>query len=170
MRSESQQYVEVAGVQLPSRLLDGYQVHRAALTRGLHVLALPRQVLLAGQEASVPAQVSFTHGVPESSVLSAVTFAQDQRLRRALLERARVPVPQGATFSWRSIGNAKRWAETHGYPVVVKEGVGENPPRAIRDLRTSTELQKAFNELRRRDIADRTPGSNPLIAGYATTR
>lgn len=170
MRSETQRYVEVEGVRLPSRLLDSYQVHRAALAHGLHVLCLPRQVLLAGAETSVPAQVSFAHGVPEASGLSAVTFAQDQRLRRALLERSRVPRPKGATFSWRSIGLARRWAKSNGYPVVVKEGVGENPPREIRGVDSSAELKEAFNELRRRDIADRTPGNNPHIAGYATTR
>jgi hypothetical protein len=170
MSSDLQHYVEVEGVQLPSPLLDGYQVHRAALARGLAVLALPRQVMLAGEEASLPAQVSFTHGVPQSSGLSAVTFAQDQRLRRALLERARVPKPKGATFSWRSIGKAQRWASNNGYPVVVKEGVGENPPRAIRNVASSEELREAFDELRRREVADRSPGSNPHIAGYATTR
>jgi hypothetical protein len=170
MSSDLHQYVEVEGAQLPSPLLDGYQVHRAALARGLEVLALPRQVLLAGEKTSLPAQVSFTHGVPESSGLSAVTFAQDQRLRRALLERARVPKPKGATFSWRSIGKAQRWASNNGYPVVVKEGVGENPPRAIRNITSSEELREAFDDLRRREIADRTPGSNPHIAGYATTR
>lgn len=168
--SEEEPQTEVAGVPLPTRLLDGYEVHRAALARGLEVLALPRQVLLAGDPTAVPAQVSFTHGVPEASGLSAVTFAQDQRLRRALLEKARIPKPEGASFSWRSISKAQRWAREKGYPVVIREGVGENPPRAIHHITSDEELRDAFAKLRRRDAADRTPGSNPYIAGYATTR
>lgn len=155
---------------IPTHLYDGYQVHRAALARGLQVLALPRQVLLAGKDRTVPSQVSFAHGVPESSTVSAVTYAQDRRLRRALLERAGVPVPRGATFTWNGIGPASRWAEAHGYPVVIKETVGENPGRTIRDVRSREDITAAFQELRRREPLDRAPGSNPLMAGWAPTR
>ncbi|GAA4831591.1 hypothetical protein [Garicola koreensis] len=170
MNRKEEARVDAGGVPLPTRLVDGYHVHRAALARDLDVLSLPRQVLLAGTEATVPSQVSFTHGVPEASGLSAVTFAQDQRLTRALLERAQVPKPAGASFSWRSISKAEKWASNLGFPVLVREGVGENPARAIRQLNSAEELRAAFNQLRRRDKADRTPGSNPHIAGYATTR
>jgi hypothetical protein len=170
VNSKGEPYVEVAGFQVPSRLIDGYQVHRAALSRGLDVLSLPRQVFLAGASTTVPAEISFTHGVPEASGLSAVTFAQDRRLARALLERADVPKPAGASFSWRSISRAKRYARQLGYPVVLREGVGENPVRAIHHIHSGEELRTAFAELRRRDKTDRTPGSNPHIAGYATTR
>lgn len=170
MNRKEEACVDAAGVPLPARLVDGYQVHRAALARDLDVLSLPRQVLLAGTETTVPAQVSFTHGVPEASGLSAVTFAQDQRLTRALLERADVPKPAGASFSWRSVGKAEKWASSLGFPVLVREGVGENPVRVVRQVGSADELRAAFNQLRRRDKADRTPGSNPHIAGYATTR
>ncbi|WP_146341508.1 hypothetical protein [Nesterenkonia sp. NBAIMH1] len=162
--------VEAAGVPIPSRLIDGYQVHRAALARDLDVLSLPRQVLLAGRSRSVPAEISFTHGVPEASDLAAVTFAQDHRLKRALLDRAEVPTPPGASFSWQSLKKAEKYAEKLGYPVVLREGVGENPVRAIGGITSGDELRSAFMTLRRRDKADRTPGSNPYVAGYATTR
>lgn len=170
MNLEDEPHIDVAGMPLPSRLLDGYQLHRAALSRNLNVLSLPRQVLLAGSSTTVPAQLSFTHGVPEASGLSAVTFAQDRRLTRALLERANVPKPAGASFSWKSLTKAERWADEFGYPVVVREGVGENPVRSIHHIGSHEELRAAFHELRKRDKADRTPGSNPHIAGYATTR
>lgn len=162
--------LDVAGLSLPTRLVDGYQVHRASLSRDLDTLSLPRQVLLAGDTTTVPAQISFTHGVPEASVLSAVTFAQDRRLTRALLERADVPKPKGASFSWKSIAKAERWASNLGFPVILREGVGENPARSVRQIASGEELRQAFSELRRRDKHDRTPGSNPHIAGYATTR
>ncbi|WP_120004697.1 hypothetical protein [Nesterenkonia muleiensis] len=170
MNSENEPHTEVGGVPLPTRLLDGYQVHRAALARDLNTLALPRQVLLAGTVSAVPSELSYTHGVPEASGLSAVTFAQDHRLKRALLDRAKLPTPTGASFSWKSISEAEKWAEKIGYPVILREGVGENPVRAIGNITSGEQLRAAFNELRRRDKADRTPGSNPHTAGYATTR
>lgn len=162
--------IEVAGSQMPAHLFDGYHVHRAALAHGLRVLALPRQVLLAGSERAVPSEISFAHGVPESSTVAAVTFAQDRRLRRAMVERADVLVPKGATFSWRTVESASRFAEELGYPVVIKEVQGENPARAIRGVRSAEGVAAAFHELRLRRPEDRSPGSNPLIAGYAATR
>lgn len=162
--------IGVAGSPMPVHLFDGYQVHRAALAHGLHVLALPRQVLLAGRERTVPSDISFAHGVPEASTVAAVTFAQDRRLRRAMVERAGVTVPKGATFSWRTVRSASTFAEEMGYPVVVKEVQGENPARAVRGVRSSDEVASAFHELRQRRPEDRSPGSNPFIAGYAATR
>ncbi|NDL57419.1 hypothetical protein [Phytoactinopolyspora mesophila] len=152
-------------------IYDGYQVHRAALAYGLTVLALPRQVLLAGRKSAVPAAISFTHGVPEASTMSAVTYAQDRRLRRALLERVGLPVPRGATFTWRSIDRAAQWvAREPGYPVVVKETVGENPAKTILDVSSDDELMAAFQVLRRRRPEDRSPGRNRDLAGYAANR
>ena len=162
--------VQAGQFRIAAHLYDGYQVHRAVLSRGLQTLALPRQVLLAGRSTTVPSEISFTHGVPEASTVSGVTYAQDRRLRRALLERARVPVPKGATFTWRNLENATRWAENIGYPVVVKEMVGENPSRSIPNVRSADQVEDAFRQLRLRQPEDRSPGSNPLIAGYATTR
>jgi hypothetical protein len=165
--------IDAASHQVPVafHLYDGYQVHRAALAYGLTVLALPRQVLLAGRTSAVPAAISFTHGVPEASTMSAVTYTQDRRLRRALLERVGVPVPKGATFTWRSIDRAAQWvAREPGYPVVVKEAVGENPAKTIPDVSSDEELTAAFQVLRRRNPEDRSPGRNPALAGYAANR
>ncbi len=161
---------ELATTPVPAHLFDGYTVHRAALAYGLNVFALPRQVLLAGPTAPVPAAVSFTHGVPEASTVAAVTFAQDRRLRRALVERAGLPVPRGATFSFRSSERAAEWSAELEFPVVVKETVGENPAKSVPGVASRDELEAAFRTLRRRDPIDRSPGSNPMIAGYAATR
>lgn len=168
MPSENRPLTEALPV--PPHLYDGYQVHRAALAHGLNVLALPRQVLLVGVDEVVPAALSFTHGVPEASTVAAVTFAQDRRLRRALTERAGLPVPRGATFSFRAAEKAGVWAEQLGFPVVVKETVGENPAKSVSGVASRSDLEQAFTTLRRRDPVDRSPGSNPMIAGYAATR
>ncbi|WP_129665200.1 hypothetical protein [Phytoactinopolyspora endophytica] len=155
---------------VPTFAYDSYQVHRAALARGLTVLALPRQVLLAGVKTAVPAAVSFTHGVPQASTMSAVTHAQDRRLRRALMERDGLPVPKGATFTYRSAESASRWAEEIGWPVVAKEAMGENPATMVAKIESADALHAAFRTLRVRTPEDRAPGRNPRIAGYAATR
>ena len=155
---------------LPPRLLDSLEVHVAALERGFNVLLLPRQVMLAAYGPPVPADVSFTHGVPEASTVSAVTFAQDRGLRRALVERQGGKNIRGASFSSLSLDAAKAWARKYRYPVTVKELVGENPARAVRGVRNDRELEAAFNSLRLRHESDRAPGKNPSASGYATTR
>lgn len=160
----------IGGISLPDYLLDGYFIHRSALERGMNILALPRQVLLASDRQREPGEVAFTHAVPLSSSLSAVTFAQDRRLRRALFERMNVPKPRGASFSHLGLKNASAWVKRFGYPVTVKEAIGENDGRAIRNVASDAELDVAFHTLRQRGEADRAPGSNPYISGYTTTR
>lgn len=156
---------------MPDYLHDGYQVHRAALSHGLNILSLPRQVLLASEGSVVPSRLSFTHGVPEHSTVSAVTFAHDRRLRRSLLTRVGLPVPEGQSFSYRNSEKAAVWAEqTLKFPVVVKEVQGENPAESVAGISSKEGLWEALKTLRRRDAADRSPGSNPRVSGYATTR
>lgn len=156
---------------MPDYLQDGYEVHRAALAHGMNILLLPRQVLLASDQDVVPSQLSFTHGVPEYSTVSAVTFAHDRRLRRDLLARIGVRIPEGQSFSYRNADRAATWAEqVLGFPVVVKEVQGENPAESVAGIKSKQELWEALQTLRRRDAADRSPGSNPRVSGYATTR
>ncbi|WP_217134672.1 hypothetical protein [Leucobacter chinensis] len=164
------QWFQVGRVKLPHFLYDGYLIHQTALSLDLDLLLLPRQVMLAGKELESEQRISFAHGVPNSSSLPAVIFAQDRRLRRALFERSSVPKPKGATFTWRSRTRAAKWAKKIGYPVTVKEMVGENPATTIKNIRSSEELRQALEMLRRRDAADRAPGSNPLISAYAATK
>lgn len=157
-------------VGVPRPFVDGWMVLEAALQQGLNALLLPRQVTLLAYGFPVPSEFAFAHGVPAASSMSAVTFAQDRRLRRALLERAQVPIPKGATFSIRSLQRAQRYAERIGYPVVVKEAIGENPARAISDVASAEGVEEAFYRLRLRDPDAGAPGRSLQIAGYAQTR
>ena len=128
-------------------LRDGYEVHRAALARGLSITLLPRQVLEL-QTADGESKSTFVHGVPQGSKLSSVTYVQDLRMRRALLSRAGFKVPLGATFSvGRSSGSAHRYAQRIRYPVVVKPAVGDNTVEVVRDIRNRRSLQKAIEYL-----------------------
>lgn len=155
----------------PNSHVDGAFVTMAAIAAGLSVLMLPRQIIIASARSSpIGSGLAFAHGVPAASSMSAVTYAQDKRLRRALLERAEVPVPKGATFSIRSIRKAVEFSERVGYPVIVREAVGENPARTWGPVSDETGLLEAFQEARVRDPGAAAPGRNPESAGYAQTR
>ncbi|MDV6011080.1 hypothetical protein [Haloechinothrix sp. LS1_15] len=131
-------------------LRDGFEVHRAALSRGLDVVQFPRQVMMASQRgATHDKELSFVHGVPRTSTLSAVTYAQDKRMRRALLTNAGLPIPKGGSYSvGKGLEFAKRLIERIGYPVVVKPAVGDNTIEARTGLRDEQELVDAIGYLR----------------------
>lgn len=131
-------------------LRDGYEVHRAALRFGLDVVTLARQVtMISGHASAESEQLAFVHGIPRTSTLSAVTYAQDKRMRRALLTHAGLPIPKGGSFSvGRGIEHAKRLIERIDYPVVVKPAEGDNMSETQAGLRNEQELLAAIEYLR----------------------
>lgn len=129
-------------------LRDGYELHRAALRHGLNVTLYPRQVLMASPPAG-GTELTFVHGIPKTSTLAAVTYAQDKRMRRELLVRAGLPVPEGGTFAiGRELAQAKELAREIGYPVVVKPAVGDNLAEVFAGLRDEQQLDAAIEYLR----------------------
>ncbi|GAB3194130.1 ATP-binding protein [Nesterenkonia suensis] len=130
--------------EIPAALRDGYEVHAAALARGLDVTLLPRQVMIVG-DGGPAGQAAFTHGVPQATTLSGATLAQDKRIRRAILAKAGFKVPKGATFSvGRSRSAALRYAERIGYPVVVKPAQGDNTIETQAGIRDEESLVSAI--------------------------
>lgn len=108
-------------------LLDGWMVHCAALERGLNTWLMSGQALLVGRGPETLGSLAFAHGVPQETQLSMATVLQDKRVRRAILEDHKVPIPRGATFTvGRGFKGAQRFATKLGYPVVVKPMVGDN--------------------------------------------
>jgi hypothetical protein len=147
MRVEHRDRSGTAGSIAPA-LRDGYELHRAALCRGMNVLLLPRQVLMVSPPDGKP-ELAFVHGIPETSSLAAVTYAQDKRMRRELLARADLPVPEGATFAvGREQARARAFAAKLGYPVVVKPAVGDNLSEVFSGIRNETELAEVIEYLR----------------------
>ncbi|WP_166354824.1 hypothetical protein [Phytoactinopolyspora limicola] len=149
MSAEPLQKPDVAGLaRLTPEVRDGFEVHQAALRRALDVVLYPRQVLMVSS-ADGGHELSFIHGIPRASTLGSVTYAQDKRMRRALLERADVPVPKGATFSvGRGIKEAKAFAARLGYPVVVKPAMGDNAIETFADVRDEEQFDIAIDYLR----------------------
>ena len=125
---------------------DGVEIHKAALQAGLNTRLLPRQVLQVYGRGGV--KTSFTHGIPQASTLSGVTFTQDLRMRRGLLGKAGISQPRGATFS---IGRGRRAIRRHarkvGYPLVVKPALGDSTIDVMRRIRNQYDLDTALNTL-----------------------
>lgn len=128
--------------------LDGILILRAALRYGFDVSVYPRQVLIClkgnGQE------LSFIHGLPGSSGLGPVTYAQDKRMRRALMERAGIPIPKGATFTLgRGVALSKAYAKRIGFPIALKPAIGDNGIETFRDIKSIRSMNTALNHLRK---------------------
>lgn len=125
---------------------DGVEVHKAAVAAGCDTTLYPRQVLRVSAPSG--ANAAFTHGLPQSSTLSGVTFTQDLRMRRGMLGKAGIQQPRGATFSiGRGKRAAQRYAERLGYPVVVKPEWGDSTIDVVRGVQTDKDLARALDTL-----------------------
>ncbi|GAA1410558.1 hypothetical protein AUR04nite_12560 [Glutamicibacter uratoxydans] len=125
---------------------DGVLALSSALEAGLKVDLYPRQVLICANDAGQ--SLSFVHGLPATSGLAPVTFAQDKRMRRSMMERLGFPVPKGATFSLgHGVTLAKKFARTIGYPVSVKPAIGDNGIEAFVGLTGASGIDKALSYL-----------------------
>lgn len=106
----------------------------------------PGQILVS--KDSNGERLSFVHGVPGASGLASTNFAHDKRKRRALMERAGVPIPKGATFSYGSgKALAKRFAERTGFPLTVKPALGDNGVDAQLGVYSLEALEVALDAL-----------------------
>jgi hypothetical protein len=150
--------------ELPATFTDGREVLRAALAHGLNVLFYPRQVMMAGAQEGPEATVCFVHGIPQG-----FTYAQDRRVRRALIERARLPIPRGATFSYRGVEDSRRYARRLGFPLSLKEAVGENPGEQISGIASIGELDAAIQQLRELPGKRSAAASSVDRSAYALT-
>jgi hypothetical protein len=135
-------------ISLPPELQDGYLIHSAVLARGLNVLLLPRQVLVASQSDHDEVTISFVHGVPQASTVAGVTHARDKRLRRYLLNIEKLPTVPGITFSSLGSNSLAAFISRVGYPLVMTEAIGENPSRRTKDIWNSEDLLAAMSQMR----------------------
>lgn len=137
----------LSGTTIPPDEFDGVLALQALLGAGLDVEVYPRQVVYV--PAGEGAELSFVHGIPGTSGLGPVTYAQDKRMQRGLMERNGVPVPSSATFTvGRGISGAKRFARRVGFPVLVKPAVGDNGIETFRDIQDVEGIDQALEYLR----------------------
>lgn len=119
---------------------------RSVLLACENIRVYPSQIVISTD--SNGGRLSFVHGVPGASGLASINFSQDKRKRRALMERAGVPIPKGATFSYgRGQVLAKRFAERTGFPVTLKPALGDNGVDAALGIRGVDELEQALAKL-----------------------
>ncbi|MGO2859774.1 MAG: hypothetical protein ACTIC1_01360 [Brevibacterium sp.] len=145
---QGDQTPEETTLRLPKGLRDGYEVHRAALERGLDVRLLPRQVMQVNTPGDAGPAEGFTHGIPQQTSLAGATYAQDLRMRRAMLLKAGYSVPLGATFSvGRSRVLGRKFAERVGFPVVIKPAVGDNTIEVQTGITNKREFRQAVEYL-----------------------
>lgn len=127
--------------------LDGALILGAALRYGLSVEVYPRQVVATIEPTDI--NLSFVHGIPGSSGLGPVTYAQDKRMRRALMERAGIPVPRGATFTMgRGVPGAINFAEQLAFPVTISPAIGDNGIESFRRVRSRDDMERTLRYLR----------------------
>lgn len=151
----------------PADLFDGWVVHEAALRNGLNTLLFPGQALMAYPGKEPAGGIAFAHGVSNATWLSSATVVQDKRIRRDVLEASGIPVPLGRAFSLkRGRTYARQFAESIGYPVVVKPMIGESTVEVMANLRNEAELDQAI------DYLGQVPPSRPSFttASYAFTQ
>jgi len=153
-------------ISLPPELQDGYLVHSAVLARGLNVLLLPRQVLLASQPDRDAGSISFVHGVPQASTVAGVTHARDKRLRRYLLNIEKLPTPPGITFSSLGSRSLDRFISKVGYPLVLMEAIGENPSRRTNDIWNKADLLAAVSQMRKLPEDQFLPARSLVASAY----
>lgn len=131
----------------PPGIMDGWLIHSSAVARGLATWLLSGQVLYVRN--SEEQELSFSHGVPEQTKLSAAVIVQDKRIRRALLEQRGIKTPRGASFSLgKGLPGAERYAKRLGYPVVLKPAQGENSVEVRANVRSRRDLVKGVEYYR----------------------
>lgn len=130
------------------------------------MLLFPRQILLAGPMGEEVGTLSFVHGVPQASTVVGVTHAQDKRLRRSLLNMMKLPTPPGITFSGRGLKSVQEFVARQGYPLVLKEAIGENPSIKI-EIANDKELLAAVSRMRRRSEDQLSPTRSFVTSAYA---
>lgn len=153
----------------PAELIDGALVTEALIEAKVPIQLLPRQMVVAYSPSASSTAAGFTHGVPGSSSLAGVTFLADRRVRRALLQKHGVRVPEGATFSYQSKLEVVKYIRRIGYPVVVKEAMAQELGERGIFASNAQELDAAIARLRVIDERHFSSQADYKNSAYAIT-
>lgn len=153
----------------PSELIDGVLITEALLKIRLPLQLLPRQMVVGYLPSGPISSVGFTHGVPGSSSLAGVTFLSDRRVRRALLQKHGMKVPEGATFSYESKLEVVKYIRRIGYPVVIKEAMAQELGERGTVVNNAQEFDAVIKRLRVVDERMFSPQADYKNSAYAIT-
>lgn len=125
--------------------LDSHLLERESLTHGLTSFRHGIHSLVVKDRHTGVIPFHYSGSTVTGEV--ARRLVNDKEATRALLERAGVPVPRGRAFPLAAINGATKFAESLGWPVVVKPADGRHGTAVTLDVKTPAALQAAFEEV-----------------------
>lgn len=126
--------------------LDNHLLEKEALALGLSTFRTGGLAFSATDGSGQTIAFSWTKSTASSRPSTAIT--SDKHSTRLLLQRAGVPVPHGRRFSSSDIAQAVKFAESIGYPVVLKPLRGTGGRGVVTDIENAEELKWAFEALK----------------------
>lgn len=130
----------------------GHMMERQALARGMSTVRFSKGAFVANDGVHEPLLFKWSRSpLSSASALALCTHKEATRLR---LGRAGVPVPKGRTFRNGDFDTAREFADSLGYPVVVKPAMGVRGIGVVAGIQDRTELDSAFDQLRQSKLGE----------------
>ena len=130
----------------------GHMMERQALSRGMSTVRYSKGAFVASDGVHDPLLFKWSRSpLSSASSLALCTHKEATRLR---LGRAGVPVPKGRTFRNGDFDTARQFADSLGYPVVVKPAMGVRGIGVVAGIQDRSELDLAFEQLRQSKLGE----------------
>lgn len=130
----------------------GHMMERQALARGMSTIRFSKGAFVANDGVHEPLLFKWSRSpLSSASALALCTHKEATRLR---LGRAGVPVPKGRTFRNGDFDTAREFADSLGYPVVVKPAMGVRGIGVVAGIQNRSELDSAFEQLRQSKLGE----------------
>ena len=130
----------------------GHMMERQALARGMSTVRFSKGAFVANDGVHEPLLFKWSRSpLSSASALALCTHKEATRLR---LGRAGVPVPKGRTFRNGDFDTAREFADSLGYPVVVKPAMGVRGIGVVAGIQDQRELDSAFDQLRQSKLGE----------------
>lgn len=125
--------------------LDSHLLERESLTHGLTSFRYGINSLVVKDRHTGWIPFHYSGSTVTGEV--ARRLVNDKEATRVLLESAGVPVPRGRAFPLVAINEATKFAESLGWPVVVKPADGRHGTAVTLDVKSPHALQAAFEDV-----------------------
>lgn len=126
--------------------LDNHMLEREALALGLSIFRTGRLTFTA-QDAD-GRSLAFSLMKSSASARTATAITSDKHSTRMILDDAGVPVPHGRRFGGDDVEQAIAYAESIGYPVVLKPLRGTGGKGVVVNINDEADLRWAFGALK----------------------
>lgn len=123
-------------------------LHTALAKRGFSLRRVPGTPVWKVRKKSV--RTLLLDIASPATSFAAGWVASDKVLTKILLKRAGIPVAEGRYFRGDTVDEAAAYAESIGYPVVIKPAVGQHGDCVFSQIGTEPELRDAVRFVQRR--------------------